>query len=185
MSDEKLTQDGPGRRHFLQAMLAMTPLAALPAAAQTPVASEDFPKVELVYTANVSVSPAQTVGETIQGTQRIIPITGGSFQGPKIRGSVIPGGADWNLARKDGANAVEAYYFLKTDDGVILKIVNKGIMPAPAANATAAQRARPRFTIPVFEAPVGKYDWLNTGAFVGTLKVLPGNIIQIGVFQVV
>ena len=181
--NEKLA--GPrGRRRFLESLISMAPfLASAPALAQTPVAPDDYPRVELVYTANVTVSPLETVGKTYQGTQRIIPITGGTFQGPRIKGIIVPGSADWNLLRNDGANSVEAYYFLRTDDGVILKIINKGTFPALAAGDPAA--SRPRFTIPVFEAPAGKYEWLNTGAFVGTLKVLPHGVIQIGVFQIV
>ena len=177
-----MPQDDHGRRTFLKTLAAMTPfLASASASAQTPVAPDDYPRVELAFTANVTIAPLETVGKTYQGTQRIIPITGGAFQGPHIRGVIVPGAADWNLIRNDGANSVEAYYFLRTDDGVIVKIINKGTFPANSGGAGA----RPRFTIPVFEAPIGKYDWLNTGAFVGTLKVLPKNIIQIGVFQIV
>jgi hypothetical protein len=126
----------------------------------------EYPKLEYVYTAAVTIAPIEQVGATANGMQRIIPITGGTFEGPKIRGSVIPGGADWNLARTDGTAAVEAYYFLRTDDGVIIKIVNKGVLPAAK---TGDATRRPALTSPVFEAPKGKYEWLNDGVFVGTL----------------
>ena len=53
-----------------------------------------LPKLELVYTAVVGIAPIEHVGETRDGMQRIIPITGGTFEGPAIRGTVAAGAAD-------------------------------------------------------------------------------------------
>jgi hypothetical protein len=156
-------------------------------AADAPVAAapkpEDFPKLEYVYAATVGIGPIEKVGDTVQGVQRIIPITGGTFEGPAIRGTVFAGGGDWNLARSDGSTAVEAYYFLRTDDGVVIKIVNRGVIPKPKG---AGAPARPPFTTPVFEAPKGKYEWLNDGVYVGTITPKPGGgAVIIRVFKVV
>ncbi len=142
----------------------------------------DAPRAELVYTAEVTIAPPEVVGPVPSGMQRIIPITGGRFEGPAIRGTVFSGGADWNLARNDGATSVEAVYFLRTDDNVVIKITNKGVNPSPAAGG---RPSRPGFTIPTFEAPQGKYDWLNKGAFVGTLTVQRPGAVVIRVFKLV
>lgn len=162
--------------------------AADPPASAAPK-PEEFPRMEFVYAATVRIGPTEKVGETLQGTQRIIPILGGTFEGPAIRGTVFAGGADWNLARSDGSTLAEAYYFLRTDDGVVIKIVNRGVIPKPKGqsggqrNDTGAP-PRPPFTTPVFDAPKGKYEWLNDGVYVGTITPKPGVVI-IRVFKVV
>jgi Protein of unknown function (DUF3237) len=146
------------------------------------------PAMNFVYDCDATLSPAIAFGETLEGTRRIIPITGGTVQGPRIRGEVLSIGADWNLSRKDGASSVEAAYYLRTNDGVIIRVVNKGV-GAMAAPVTKTDDAEPffMFTTPVFEAPAGKYDWLNRSIFVATLgaRRQAHNAVLIRVFQVV
>ena len=146
------------------------------------------PKLEFVYECNATLSPAVAMGKTVEGQRRIIPITGGSVRGPKIRAELLSGGWDWNLSRNDGAGSVDAAYYMKTDDGVLIRIVNRGVgggapRAAPAANGELFFM----FTHPEFEAPVGKYDWLNRSMFVGTLGAHRDahNAVLIRVFQVV
>jgi hypothetical protein len=57
----------------------------------------------------VKLNPALVVGETSHGTRRIIPITGGNFEGPKMKGEILDGGADWQIIRKDGGSELEAH----------------------------------------------------------------------------
>jgi hypothetical protein len=59
------------------------------------------PGLEYVCELKVKLKPAIIVGETPHGVRRIIPITGGSFEGPKIKGEILDGGADWQIVRKD------------------------------------------------------------------------------------
>lgn len=143
----------------------------------------DFPRTEFVYEAMVTIASAEDVGEVISGHQRIIPITGGTFEGPAIRGKVLPGAADWNLVRNDGVTVVSANYFLRTDDGVVIKISNQGVNSSLPTPATAP--VRPRFTIPIFEAPKGRYDWLNKSVFVGTLTLAAPGCVRIRIFKLV
>ena len=83
--------------------------------------------MQFVYECNVTIAPAQDFGPTVEGRRRVIPITGGSFQGPRMRGQVVSEGPDWNLSRNDGASSVDADYYLRTDDGVTIRVVNKGV----------------------------------------------------------
>lgn len=158
-----------------------SPDADLPAGARVP-------GMKFVYDCDATLSPAIAFGDTLEGTRRIIPITGGTVQGPRIRGEVLSIGADWNLSRKDGAGSVEAAYYLRTDDGVIIRVVNKGVgaMTAPSGKADAAEPFF-MFTAPVFEAPAGRYEWLNRSLFVATLgaRRAAKNAVLIRVFQVV
>jgi hypothetical protein len=144
-------------------------------------APADYPRMEYVYTAIVTIAPIEKVGDVRNGIQRIIPITGGTVEGPGIRATVVPGSADWNLARSDGSSVAEAYYFLRTSDGVVIKVLNRGVLPARKGD-----NPRPAFTSPTFEAPKGKYEWLNDGVFVGTLVPQPGGgAVMIRVYKAI
>ena len=100
----------------------------------------------------------------------MIPITGGTFEGPGIKGTIVPGGWDWQLVRADGCVQIHADYMLKTDDGVIINVVNDGALCMPEAG----QPPKPARTSPRFEVPLGKYTWLGQTAFVGTLEGAKG-----------
>jgi hypothetical protein len=69
---------------------------------------------------------------------------------------------------------VDAAYYLKTDDQVMIGIVNRGGGGRPAAPASNAPELFFMYTHPEFEAPTGKYDWLNRGMFIGTLGARRG-----------
>jgi len=75
----------------------------------------------------VEIGPALEVGTTPHGMRRVIPITGGSFAGPELRGIVMPGSADWNLRRSDDVAEAWARYMLQTDDGVLISVTNAGL----------------------------------------------------------
>jgi hypothetical protein len=146
------------------------------------------PKFELLYECDATLLPAVEMGKTVEGQRRIIPITGGTIKGPRIRGELVSGGWDWNLSRNDGASSVEAAYYMKTDDGVLIRIVNRGVSSGgqPVTDAASGERFF-MFTHPSFEAPAGKYDWLNRAMFVGTLGARKDakNAVLIRVFQLV
>lgn len=184
------TRNGMSRRAVLAGVPAVWGLAApgLSRAfgADGPPGADELPRLEYVYTARVGVSGALEVGEVPDGRRRVIPITGGTFDGPKLRGVVLPGGADWNLSRSDGATVFEASYYMRTDDGVIVRITNTGVGEPPRAGAREPRQPI-GFTTPRFDAPKGKYDWLNRSVFVGTVSFDPAakDPILIRVYRVV
>ena len=144
-------------------------VAAL-AAFAVPAAAQDAPTLEFAFEEIVSLGEVAMPGETAHGGRIIIPITGGTFEGPQIKGVVVPGGWDWQLRREDGCTEVEADYFLQTDDNVLINVVNKGVICIAADGSLLPVR-----TLPVFEAPRGKYEWLSKAAFVGTLQPGPAD----------
>jgi hypothetical protein len=66
------------------------------------------PAFEFIFSAHVTVDPAFDLGDVGKGGRRIVPITGGDFSGPQLRGQVLPGGADWQVLRGDGTAELEA-----------------------------------------------------------------------------
>ena len=141
------------------------------------------PGLEYVCELKVKLSPPYVVGETPHGLRRIIPIIGGTVDGPKIKAEILPGGADWQIVRKDGVAELEAHYQMKTDDGVTIYIKNLGLRvasPEVAARIGKGEQVSPSEyyfrAIPKFEAPTGKYDWMNNALFVCTGERNPDNV---------
>jgi hypothetical protein len=98
-----------------------------PASASAQPATDDVtPKLVFAFEENVTLAADIGVGNTPLGTRNIVPITGGRFAGPGLSGTIIPGGWDWQLRRADGCLQIEANYMLRTDDGVVINVINKG-----------------------------------------------------------
>lgn len=149
-------------------------------------ADVDNLSTELVMELKVNIGAPVTIGESDAGTRRFIPITGGSFEGKEIQGEIIPGGADWQVVRSDGITEVKAIYAIRTDDGAVIAVDNRGIaVNIPAAQDGSSPAVRYTRTRPVFQAPKGKYQWLNERLFNGTITVGPGGThVIIRVFEV-
>jgi Protein of unknown function (DUF3237) len=133
----------------------------------------ESPQLEYVCELKVLVTAPMIVGETARGVRRVIPIAGGTFEGPKMKGEIVNGGADWQVVRKDGVAELEAHYTIKTDDGTYIYVKNVGLRvatPEIAAKIGRGEQVGPNDyyfrAVPKFEAPAGKYDWLNNAIFI-------------------
>ena len=132
----------------------------------------DALKSEWVMDVKADVAPPINIPETPLGPRRIIPILGGSFEGPKLKGRVLPGGADYQIIRKDDVTILEAKYLLETDDGAVISVINRGMRHGPAEvlrRVMAGEKVDPSEyyfrAAPEMEAPVGKYEWINKALF--------------------
>jgi len=123
------------------------------------------PHLVFVFEEYVTLGKSIHPGATPAGDRNIVPITGGVFYGPKIRGKVMPGGWDWQLVTKTGCHSLDANYMIQADDGEIINVINKGTL------CTFPGAEKQLFTTPTFEAPLGPHAWLNGGAYVGTLEL--------------
>src|SRR5437899_8201666 len=86
----------------------------------------------LLMTLRVTVATPQSIGAVPHGTRRTVPITGGEFEGPRLRGSVLPGGsADWLLLRGDGVLELDLRATLRTDDGGLISMRSFGLRHGP------------------------------------------------------
>src|SRR3954447_15351309 len=101
-----------------------------------------IPGLELAMTVRVEIAGSLNLGEVGAGVRRVIPITGGTFEGPVIRGVGLPGGADGTLTRPDGVAEIWARYTLQTDDGVLIAIINAGLV-VPQADRSQLARTVP------------------------------------------
>lgn len=151
------------KKHLLLLVTMMATVMAVHAQAYPP---KDTPQLEFALQLKVTLGETFTVGETQHGKRIVIPITGGTFEGPMLKGTILNGGADCQLANHDGSRTeLEAIYSIQTDDGVYIHVRNRGIV----YNGKDAQ-GKPSFyfkAAPQFEAPVdSRYAWLNNALFV-------------------
>jgi hypothetical protein len=133
------------------------------------------PKLEFIFEAKVTLDSIQELGVTTYAKRRIVPITGGTFEGPNFKGTIVSGGADWQIVRADGTADLEARYTLRTDDGVLIYIQNRGIRhakPEVLARMAKGEKVDPSEyymrTAAVFEVAEGKYRWLTKSVVVCT-----------------
>ena len=144
--------------------LLITTLLALCAISSN--AQEKAPELEFALQLKVTIGEAYGIDNTQHGKRTIIPITGGTFEGPKLKGTILNGGADYQL-NTETRTELEAIYCIRTDDGINIHVRNKGIIyngKDTEGNPTFYFRAAP-----TFEAPAdSKYAWLNNALFVCT-----------------
>ena len=130
-----------------------------------PTQPQLVPLIQVTVTLDIPLS----VGVLPQGERRIIPITGGQFVGARLSGVVLPGGADWQQVRPDGVALLDARYTLRTDDGALIYVNNRGLRHGPTevlARLARGETVDPALyyfrTTPVFETGALGYAWLNT-----------------------
>lgn len=138
------------------------------------------PICEFVYEAIIDIADVQNLGQSLQGQRFIVNILGGEFNGPCLKGKVLPGGADRQLLRPDGVKELDALYEIQTDDGTVITVHNQVVVDMPTKEQRYAR------SVVKFRAPAGQYEWLNRRVFVGNLESLKPsrNAVKIRIFQV-
>jgi hypothetical protein len=124
--------------------------------------------VRLLMTMEVTVVGAQRIGSAPLGTRVVAPIANGRFEGPRLRGKVLPGGSDWTLLRSDGVLELDLRVTLETDDGALISMTSFGLRHGPPETIAALARGEsvePSTyyfrTTPRFETGHSKYQFLN------------------------
>lgn len=145
------------------------------------------PRLEYAFTIALTLGDVHWVKPSNQGSTRgAVYVARGTVEGPEICGIVIPqSGADWPLLRPDGVIDFDARYLLRTDDGVVIYMQNRGFRWGPPEIMAAMRRHEPvdpdsyyMRTAPKFDAPEGRYGWLSRYVFVGIAEKTPeGNSI--------
>ena len=156
-------------------------------AGQRELAAQDAPSppgLEFAFEVRAEVAVPTVVGELPTGTRRIVDILGGTFEGPKVKGTLVPGGADWQLIRADGFTDIDARYTLQTDAGGLIYVSNVGIRHAPPevmrrlnAGETVDQSQIYFRSVPKFETAAPELDWLMRSIFVATGERYPNGVV--------
>ena len=121
-----------------------------------------------LMTLQVVVAAPQKLGAVPHGTRLIAPIASGSFDGPRLRGKVLPGGGDWTLLRSDGVLELELHITLETDDGALIYMTSLGLRHGPPdvlaalARGESVDPSKYYFrTAPRFETSAPQYAFVN------------------------
>jgi hypothetical protein len=138
---------------------------------------------EFLYTVTVRLAPAREIGETPRGHQPFFAITGGSFEGPRLRGEVLPGAGGRLRFRPDGVFEMDIGAILRTDDDALIHVRTTGLRRAsPEVLARLARRepvdpAEYYYRIaPEFDTAATRYMWLNSILAVGIGERLPEGV---------
>ncbi|KAF7190081.1 hypothetical protein HII31_08412 [Pseudocercospora fuligena] len=136
---------------------------AVAGSAQTVLAPVDEPKapaLEFLYTAYVDCLNTIYESQGPRGIRKAIPIVGGNFTGPRVKGKILDLGADWGLTDpQTGLFSADTRYNLQTDDGANIFLQTSGpSVPAGGLHLRV-----------LIETGDAKYYWLNNVVAVGAL----------------
>jgi len=166
-------------RSLLLVMLLLTGLARAATADGDPATATPPPPLQLEPLARFEVAldaPVWELGQTSDlGKRRIIPITGGRFDGKRLHGRILNNGADWQVVTADGLAIIDTRYLLQTDDGALIYLQTKGYRYGPPEVMRELAAGKPvdprryffRVTL-TFETSAPAYAWLNRALGVGS-----------------
>lgn len=136
-----------------------------------------------VFSLSIQVGTPVVAGDFGHGTRRVIPVLGGTVAGEGMRGTIDPGGADFQIIRPDGFTELEAKYTFTLDDGAVIYIENIGIRFGPKhaldaiARGEAVDPALIYFrSVPRFETGHPAYRWLMHNLFIGVGARYPDRV---------
>jgi muconolactone delta-isomerase len=133
------------------------------------------PRLTLVFRLEATLGSPSDLGDVAQGRRRIVPLTGGTFTGPELHGSLVPGAsADWQVVRPDGTALGDIRYTLRTDRGDLLFVRSSGVRHGPPEVLARLRRGEDvdpsEYTFRLstqIETSAPDLDWLNKGVFLG------------------
>jgi len=135
------------------------------------------PQLEFMMRLAVDVGEIVSMGAAPLGERRVVAILGGTFEGPGLRGEVLAGGADWQIARGDGVLDLDAHYALKEQGGGLVSVVSRGYRHGPPevldalAHGERVDPSRYFFrTVMRFETGAPYLAWLNRTIAVATAE---------------
>jgi hypothetical protein len=139
------------------------------------------PRLSLVYRLEAVLGEPLELGEVSGGRRRIVPQIGGTFEGPQMRGKLLPGvSADWQVVLPDGTALGDIRYALQTDNGALLYVQSRGVRhgsPEVLERLGRGEDVDPSEytfrTSTQIETASRELAWLNRGVFIsvgGRLK---------------
>jgi hypothetical protein len=135
------------------------------------------PQFEFLMRIAADVGELMTMGGGPLGERRVVAITGGTFEGPGLKGTIVPGGADWQIVRADGVLDIDARYALRTEAGALIRVVSQGYRHGPPEVLAALGRGEDvppeKYffrTVMRFETGAPELQWLNRAIAVASAQ---------------
>ena len=140
-------------------------------------------KLEPLMEYRAELKPGTLVGDGPLGRRNIVDVAGGSFEGPELRGRILPSGADWLLVRSDGMGVLDVRATFETEDGAYIYVTYNGLLEldekvqAALEGGGSTEYGEVYFvTQPRFETGDARYAWLNRVLAVAEGRVLPSAV---------
>ena len=142
------------------------------------------PRLKRVFRLEASLGEPLDLGDTPRGRRRIVPASGGTFVGPELNGTLLPGAsADWQIVLPDGTTLGDIRHTLQTDDGALLYVRSRGVRHGSAevmARLSRGEDVSPsEYTFRTWtqiETASARLDWLNKGVFISVGGRRPGGV---------
>ena len=127
------------------------------------------PPLEFLAQVRCEVGALVNLGTGPYGERRCVPLLGGSVSGPGLNGAILPGGADWQILRADGALDIQAHYIVRTIDGALVEVDSRGLRHGPPAVMQRLARGEAvapgdYFFRTLMRFQTGHADWLHLNA---------------------
>jgi hypothetical protein len=130
---------------------------------------------EPIFTIHAELEAITSLGQTPYGERRVVGILGGTVRGAKLAGRILPGGADWQIIRRDGAADIKARYTIETETGALIMVNSEGLRHGPPEiieKLARGENVDPRQyyfrTVMRFETAEPTLAWLNRILALGT-----------------
>jgi hypothetical protein len=143
------------------------------------------PRLSLIYRLEATLGQPLELGDTAHGRRRIVPLTGGTFTGPELSGTLVPGAsADWQTVLPEGTALGDVRYTLRTERDDLLYVQSRGVrhgspeVLARLAHGEDVDASEYTFrTSSRIESGAPDLDWVNKGIFIGVAGRQPGGVI--------
>ena len=136
-------------------------------------------KTKFLFEVKINLKPAVEVGQTLTGKRTIYPVLDGTFEGPNMKGKVLPNGGDWLLQTGENMNKVDVRIALQTNEGENISMTYQGFIKI---NADGSYYFK---TTPYFETSSKKLAFLNHTVTVGVGTLIkPGEAVSYKVYEI-
>ncbi|WP_340074604.1 DUF3237 domain-containing protein [Leptobacterium sp. I13] len=136
---------------------------------QHPIYAQEL-ESEFLFELQIAIDTPIPVGKTLKGTRTIYPIKGGTFEGPEIKGKILPNGGDWMLSLDENTSKLDVKAVVETEDGALIYMTYTGYIHKNPDNSFYVR------ILPLFETSVEKYAWLNHTVAVGKGRFTEGGV---------
>lgn len=141
------------------------------------------PELRFAFQAEVEIGAPLDFGDTQNGHRRVIPITGGRVEGTRLKGRIVPGGADCQILHPGGSASLDARYTIETDQGALIYVVNRGVRHGPPEvldRLNRGERVDPGSyyfrSAASFETSAAECVWLTRAIILGTGERYPDRV---------